>query len=151
MFTLLSASKNYLLLGQNLRPSLKGSWHQPTNTTPVSPGAQNACRDGDRVEQRNKRASQCQSNTVTEGSGTFFTYLTRWDILRHSFQYSDVVPFDVQNTKNWAAFTDQRFPPILMVGKLLPLQVNKEHNSRLNGNLKIFSDHREFFVPNQYF
>lgn len=26
------------------------------------------------------------------------------------------------------AFTDKGFPPILMVGKLLPLQVNKENN-----------------------
>lgn len=102
------------------------------------------------VSERNRECtSQCKSNTITEGSGTFFTYLTRWDILRHSFQYSDVVTFDVQNTKNWAAFTDQRFPPILMVGKLLPLQANKEHNSRVNRNLKIFSDLREFFVPNQ--
>lgn len=100
------------------------------------------------TEQNRECTSQCKSNTITESSGTFFTYLTRWDILRHSFQYSDVVTFDVQNTKNWAAFTDQRFPPILMVGKLLPLQVNKEHNSRLNRNLKIFSDLREFFVPN---
>lgn len=84
-----------------------------------------------------------------EGSRTFFTYLTRWDILRQSFQYSDVVTFNVQNTKYWTAFTDQRFPPILMVGKLLPLQANKENNSRVNKNLKVCRNYKKFFV--QYY
>lgn len=39
-----------LLLGQYFRPSLKGSWHQPTNTTPVSPGAQKAYVEKRRVQ-----------------------------------------------------------------------------------------------------
>lgn len=64
LFTLFSVSNNHLLLGQYLRPSLKGSWHQPTNTTPVSPGAQNACRDGDRVEWRNMGASKPKSKKL---------------------------------------------------------------------------------------
>lgn len=135
LFTLISMSNNHLLLGQYLRPSLKGSWHQPTNTTPMSPGAQNACRDGDQVERTNKDVSRCENNKNYVVKH-FLTYLTRWDILRYSFQYSDVVTFDIQNTKYWTAFTDQCFSPILMVDKLLPLQVNKENISRLNRNLK---------------
>lgn len=86
LFALLSVSINHLLLGQYLRPSLKGSWHQPTNTTPVSPGAQNACRDGDSVEQRNIDASESKSKKQTNYvvPQNLFTYLARWDIVRHS-------------------------------------------------------------------
>lgn len=106
------------------------------------------------VTERNRETSVQVSARATQSCRAAehsFTYLTRWDILRHSFQYSDVVTFDVQNTKNWMAFTDQRFPPILMVDKLLPLQANKDNNSRVNRNLKTFSDHREFFCPKSYF
>ncbi len=58
-------NKTHFLLGQYLRPSLKGSCHQPTNTTPVSPGAQNACRDRDR--DRSRQENKCVStHTKTE-------------------------------------------------------------------------------------
>lgn len=53
-------------------------------------------------------------------------YLPRGHVLRHSLQDGDIVPFNVQDTQNWTALTDQCLSPVLIVGKLLPLQEEKK-------------------------
>lgn len=53
----------HLLLGQNFNPSLNGSWLQPTNTTPVSPGAQKAYEET--VPQQSIRRTQTMRESAT--------------------------------------------------------------------------------------
>lgn len=105
----------HLLLGQYFRPSLKGSWHQPTNTTPVSPGAQKAYVET--IQDVGSAPSQEKRSIVVIGSD-----LSRRDVVRHSLQDGDAVPFDVQDAQDRTALADQRLAPVLIVGKLLPLQ-----------------------------
>lgn len=126
---------HHLLLGQYLRPSLKGSCHQPTKTTPVSPGAQNACKYRKSViprvkERKNKilwgylKSVNIKEKHTPNGKKkkNYCTNLPWWDIFRHSFQHRNIASLDVQNTKHRTALTNQSLSPVLMEDKLLPLQ-----------------------------
>lgn len=68
--------------------------------------------------------SRC--TVIKNNCTTCCTDLSRWDIIRHSFQHRDIVALDVQNTKHRTALTNQSLSPVLIEDKLLPLESKKE-------------------------
>lgn len=115
------APLSHLRLVQKRTPSRKGSCCQPTNTTPVSPGAQKAC-------ERDHRASMNKGQWLRQGAqpqeyvGGVSANLSRGYTLRDSLKHRDVAALDIQHAEHRSAFGNHVFSPVFIKHKLIPLR-----------------------------
>lgn len=102
-------------------PRRNGLCHQPTNTTPVSPGDQKACRV--------VGSEQLSLPLTPKTSLSWFPRapcrdLARGEVLWDALQHRDVAALDVQDTEDRHAAGGQCLPPVLVVHELLTLWHN---------------------------
>lgn len=108
--TLCPAPLPHLRLVQKRTPSRKGSCHQPTNTTPVSPGAQKACKR-DHKGGISKEYLLKQRIPTTEGAQVNLLLTCPGDTCSGTPSSTEMLPLSMSSTQSTGTLLETMVSP----------------------------------------